>query len=66
MGVGMKRPNRKFYSKLAADAEREAVMETLRLERHIARIREYNRMIEDGDYKLAKQVERELTRELAA
>ena len=60
------RPRRKFYSKLADEAEREAVLETLQLERHIARIREYNRMIEAGYYKLARQVERELTRELAA
>ena len=66
MGVGMKKRGRKFYSKLAAETEREAILETLRLERHIARIREYHRMVEAGDYKLAKQVERELTRELAA
>ena len=51
---------RKLYSKLAAEAERDAVLETLRLERHIAGIREYHRMIEAGDYKLAKVIEREL------
>lgn len=58
----MTRPRRRFYSKLAAEAEREAVMETLRLERHIARIREYNRMIQAGDYALAGAIYKELVR----
>lgn len=58
----MRKPNRKFYSKLAADAERDAVLETLRLERHIARIREYNRMLDVGDYKLAGAIYKELVR----
>ena len=58
----MKEPKRKFYSKLAAETEREAVLETLRLERHIARIREYNRMIQAGDYKLAGAIYKELVR----
>ena len=60
MGVGMKEPGRKFYSNKAGEAEREAVMETLRLERHIARIRAYNRLIDAGDYKLADAICREL------
>lgn len=56
----MRKPNRKFYSKLASEAEIEAVLETLRLECHIARIREYNRMLEAGDYVLAGAIYKEL------
>lgn len=58
----MREPNRKFYSNLAAQAEKDAIMETLRLERHIACIREYNRMLEAGDYALAGAIYKELVR----